>query len=541
MTDETRTDQPAPTPGEEETRPEAEASATQEGQEETTATATEAEEKAAPGEEAAAEEAPKKLHQEVEISDVGPCKKHVKVTVGRDDIEGRIREHFNKLRTESAVPGFRPGKVPRKIIERRFQKEVDEQVKTEVLFASLEQLGEEQQLTPLSQPKLDLEAIDIPKEGPFVYEFEVEVAPEFELPQYKGLQIRRPVHTFTDAEIDEQERRLLRPYGQVVPKEEGSAAEPGDVVIADVTTRDGDRVLSNVKEAQVLVERQLAFRDALAPKFAEQMVGVRPGETRTVEIEVSSAAGDPGLRGKTVQATFEVKDLKTYRLPELTHEFCHHFGVHSADQLRELIRVSLERRLEHEARQLARQQVVEQISAASSWELPQDLLARQARSAMARRIMEMRADGISEEEIAARRRVLEQDILQSTAFALKEHFVLQKIAQVEKIEVSEDDIDNEIERLAHQNDESPRRVRARLEKEDMLGVLEVEMIERKALDLVLDNAQYENVPLQPEDQAALSTVEAQATPGEMYDPSAVPEESAEQEGRSDEAEPVPGA
>jgi trigger factor len=539
MTDETHPDQPAATPGEEETRPEAEASATEEAREEATATATETEEKEAPGEEAA-EEKPKKLQQEVEISDVGPCKKHVKVTVGRDDIEGRIRDHFNKLRTESAVPGFRPGKVPRKIIERRFQKEVDEQVKTEVLFASLEQLGEEQQLTPLSQPKLDLEAIEIPKEGPFVYEFEVEVAPEFELPQYKGLQIKRPVHTFTDAEIDEQERRLLRPYGQVVPKEEGSAAEPGDLVIADVATRDGDRVLSNVKEAQVLVERQLAFRDALAPKFAEQMVGARPGETRTVEIEVSSAAGDPGLRGKTVQATFEVKDLKTYRLPELTHEFCHHFGVHSADQLRELIRVSLQRRLEHEVRQLARKQVVEQISAASSWELPQDLLARQARSAMARRIMEMRADGISEEEIAARRRVLEQDILQSTAFALKEHFVLQKIAQAEKIEVNEDDIDAEIERLAHQNDESPRRVRARLEKEDMLGVLEAEMVERKALDLVLDHAEYEDVPLQPEDQAALATVEAQATPGEMYDPSAVPEEP-DEESRPDEAEPVPGA
>ena len=158
---------------------------------------------------------------------------------------------------------------------------------------------------------------------------------------------------------------------------------------------------------------------------------------------------------------------------------------------------------------------MEHITAASTWELPRDLLRRQARRAMGRKVMEMRADGISEEEIQGRRRLLEQDILESTALSLKEHFVLQKIAEVEKIDVNEDDLNDEIERMAKQNGESPRRVRARLEREDLLEALAAEMIERKALDLILDNAEYEDVPLGQEDQPSVSTVEAQAVPGEM--------------------------
>ena len=123
-----------------------------------------------------------------------------------------------------------------------------------------------------------------------------------------------------------------------------------------------------------------------------------------------------------------------------------------------------------------------------------------------------------------RLRLMQQDFLRSTELALKEHFVLQKLAEVEKIDVGEEDLNDEIDRLAQQTGESPRRVRARLEREDMLDALAAEMIERKALDLILDSAEYEEVPLTAEDQPAVSTVEAQAVPGAMQDPTAAPPE-----------------
>ena len=170
MTDETRPDEAGTPP---QTPPEGAAA-------EGAATAT-AEEEAKPV----------KLHQTVEIKDVGPCKKHIKVSVDRKDIDDRFGEKFSELVADANVSGFRPGKAPRKIVERRFHKEVGDQVKTEVLLASLEQLAEEHDIAPLSHPDLDPAAIEMPRQGPLVYEFEVEVRPQFDLPNYKGLKIKR--------------------------------------------------------------------------------------------------------------------------------------------------------------------------------------------------------------------------------------------------------------------------------------------------------------------------------------------------------------
>jgi trigger factor len=108
--------------------------------------------------------------------------------------------------------------------------------------------------------------------------------------------------------------------------------------------------------------------------------------------------------------------------------------------------------------------------------------------------------------------------------SLKEHFVLQKIAEVEKIDVDDDQINEEIERLALQNDESPRRVRARLEKEDLMDTLAAQIIERNTLDLILQSAEYEDVPLDQIQEGPVATVEEQAVPGEMHDPTAAPAE-----------------
>jgi trigger factor len=461
-------------------------------------------------------EKPAKLTQTVELKDIGPCKKHIRVSVDRSDLDKRLQEKFKELVVDSNVAGFRPGKAPRKIVEKRYQKEVGDQVKAEVLLQSLEQLADEHDVAPLSAPNIDPFKIELPKEGPLVYEFEVEVRPQFDLPSYKNLKIRRPVHTYSDEEVAEEKRRILAPHGQIVPKESGSV-EVGDIITTDITSRDGDRLLNELKELTVRVEPRLAFKDGVAEKFGEQVAGAKAGDKRVVDLTLSTSVSDATLQGKTVKATFDIKDVKTLRLPELTHEFLHEFGVHTEDQLDELVRVVLQRRLEYRQRQSAREQVLSQISAASSWELPHDLLIRQARKSLARRIMEMRSEGISEEEIRGRQRILEQDILQNTALALKEHFVLQKIAEVEKIDVDEDDLNDEIERIADQYQESPRRVRARLEKEDMMEALAAELIERKALDLILDSAEYEDVPLDPKKDAAVGTIEEQGVPGEMQD------------------------
>ena len=464
-----------------------------------------------------------KLNQTVDISDTGPCRKHIKVTIPRTDIDKRFDEKYAELVGDSLVPGFRPGKAPRQIVVRKFKKEVQEQVRGQILLASLEQLAEDFDVAPLSPPNINPDKLDIPEKGDFIYEFDVEVRPQFDLPNYKGLKLKRPSQTFTDADVAKEENRILSRYGQLVPKPEGKA-ELGDFLVVDMTTKFGEETIGTSKELSIRIEDTVAFRDGVANKFGQQTIGASAGDKKIVDIAMTDAVAVEKLKGQTVQAVLEVKDVKKLRMPELTPEFLENFGVQNPEQLHEQIRVLLERRLEYNQRQSAREQVLELIAASQSWDLPQDLLIRQARKALARRVMEMKEAGLSEEEIQARQRLLQQDVLRSTTLALKEHFVLQKIAEVEKIEVDDDEIEMEIERLADQTGESPRRVRAQMEKEDLLETLAAQLIERKALNLILESAEYEDVAMDKE--GGLSSIEQQAVEGEMKDPTHAPPEEA---------------
>src|SRR5437762_11426295 len=177
-----------------------------------------------------AEEQADKLDQQVEMQNVGPCKKHVKVTVERSSIDALMDKKFSELVVDAPVSGFRPGKAPRKIIEKRFRKDVAAEVRGEILLRSLSQLEEDSKRNALAAPNLDPGKIELPEQGPLVYEFEVEVMPEFDLPSYKGLKLRRPVRTFNDKDVEEEERRILAPYGSLVPKPEG-AAHVGDYLV----------------------------------------------------------------------------------------------------------------------------------------------------------------------------------------------------------------------------------------------------------------------------------------------------------------------
>jgi trigger factor len=195
------------------------------------------------------------------------------------------------------------------------------------------------------------------------------------------------------------------------------------------------------------------------------------------------------------------------------------FGVKNEAQLQELIATSMERNLEYSQRQFARQQLLQFVAQKVKWDLPRDLLIRQATRILQRRVLEMQAGGMTEQQIEAQLTVLRQNVLQSTAVSLMEHFVLQKIAEDEKIEIQDADIDAEIARIAAQRGESPRKVKAQMERDEQIEALATDLLERKALDVVLNNAEYEEFEIKPEEQEGdVATVEAQAVPGEMVEP-----------------------
>lgn len=481
-----------------------------------------------------------KLPQTVEIKDVGPCKKHVKVTVDRTAIDTRFDEKISELvmSDNSFLDGFRPGKAPRKIIEKKYKKEIYTDLKTELLMASLEQLAEEQQISPLSPPELDPKAIGIPDAGPFIYEFDIEVRPEFDIPPYKGLKIKRPIHAFTDADVAKEMKTFLEPYSQVVPKEGANGGEAvvalDDIITTDLVIKFDGKELNTVKGTRLKVEKALALADGVANDFGEKLAGAKAGDTRSVNIVLSQEIANPALKGKTVEAVFTVLDIKVSQPPELTPAIMNHYGVRTAEQFEELMRVRLERKLEYSQRQSARTQILALLASDAKWELPQDLLKRQATKTLQRRVMEMRNAGMSDDQINGRARMLQNDAIRSTADALKEHFVLQKIAEMEKLEIEDADIDNEIEEIAERSGETPRKVRARLEKDDLIEAVATELLERKALDLVLTSATYEDYEMNPSENAdaTVGTMDAQAlTAKDAADPTPPAEEKADEEAK----------
>jgi trigger factor len=363
------------------------------------------------------------------------------------------------------------------------------------------------------------------------FEFDIEVRPEFEVPEWKGLKIERPVREFTAKEVDARLEQILARHGRLVPF--SGAAKSGDYVTCNLTFKNGAVVLSSSEEEVIRLRPVLSFRDAKIEGFDKAMAGVKAGETREVPTRISADAPNESLRNQEVTAVFEVHEVKKLELPQLTSDLLREIGdFESEGALRDAIVEDLKRQLEYYQRQEARRQITSLLTQSADWQLPPELLRRQSRRELERAILELRRNGFSDAEIRAYENDLRQNSMASTARALKEHFILERIAEDEKLEAISEDYDSEVALIAAQSGESVRRVRARLEKGDLMDALRNQIIERKVIELVLSHARFKDVPFKPErvDTEAID----QAAGGE--EESQIPEAK-----HPGEAEPLPTA
>lgn len=201
-----------------------------------------------------------KMSLEVEMETVGPCRKHVRIKIPRVDIDHYQQVAAKEVSDSAAVPGFRVGRVPLKLIERRFRKELSDQVRQRLLLESLEQLAENKSLDPIGQPDFDIESLEIPEEGDFEYEFDVEVRPEFDLPNYAGLKIKRPSRKISEEDVQQYKDRFLAQYGTFSPKE--TAAEPGDYVNVDLAFAHPTQPIRQMEDLTLQLKPTLRFQDA---------------------------------------------------------------------------------------------------------------------------------------------------------------------------------------------------------------------------------------------------------------------------------------
>jgi trigger factor len=445
--------------------------------------------------EASASDEKQKLSLEVAVEKSGACKRHIRVTVARPDIDRYVSKAFDELVPKAEVKGFRPGRAPRKLVEHQFRDQMRDQVKGSLLLDSLEQISEEHSFSAISEPDIDLEAVELPDEGPFTFEFDLEVRPEFDMPDWKGLKLEKPVHEVRQEEIDEHLLRVLGKFSKVVPHE--GPAETGMFLTANLTFRHEGRELSKCEEIFFRIRPEISFRDGTIENFEQQIAGVKAGETRTLKCSLSDDLENQELRGKEIDCECEVLEVKQQEIPTLTPALLEQFGgIESEEELRELVKRELERRVRYHQNQSIREQITEQLTQGADWELPPDLLKRQSRRELERAVMELQSNGFSAEEIETHANQLRQNVLQSTEVALREHFILERIAEENKIEPEEGDYDLEIAAIAASRNESPRRVRARLEKRGQMDTLRNQIIERKVLEIVTEQAEFTEVPFE---------------------------------------------
>jgi trigger factor len=445
-----------------------------------------------------------KMSVTAKIDEVGPCKKHVTVTVPRTDIDHFYSESVSELGGQATVPGFRVGHVPKKLIEKRFRQELTDQVKQRVLMESLELIAEDNDLDPINEPTIDVESLEIPDEGEFQFEFEVEVRPDFKLPEYKGLKLERPVREIGDKDVDEYLNRFLNQYGEM--EERKGAAETEDYLEVSIKFEHGGKPLSEINDLVVPLRPVLRLQDAEIKNFGELMAGVKTDDTRETELEVSEEAEQVEMRGEKVKATFTVKSVKFIQVPEINEELLERIGAESEEELREEVKNILERQVTYEQRQTTRSQVLDKITESADWDLPESLVTKQVENALRREILEMQQAGFSRQDIQARENELRQQAISSTRKALKEHFVLDKIASTENLEVQPQEIDMEIYYMAMQQGESPRRVRARMVKSGMIENLEAQLRERKAVDVILEKAEYTEKEMEKPEENQVSAI-----------------------------------
>jgi trigger factor len=445
-----------------------------------------------------------RLELKTEIKDVGPCKKHIRVIVAKDAIAGVISEAVQEYAGKAEIPGFRAGKVPASLVKKRFKKEIADQVKQRVLMVSLDQIAEDSKIDPINQPNLDLDTVEIPEDADFEYEFDVEVRPTFDLPTYKGLKLSRPVREISDQDIDSYLSGFVEQYGTQEPVDTPVAA--GDFVNVNIVISRNGVEYNKIDDQLVRIMPVLKLQDGELTGFDTLMIGAKEGETRTAKVKVSMEASTVEMRGEELDVAFTVLDVKRISVPTVDEEFCDRVGFSSIESLRTAIRRTLDRQVKYEQRQTCRKQITDKITESANWELPADMVEKQVDNALRREILEMQQAGFTTQQIMARENDLRQQSLTMTRRNLKEHFILDRIATEEKIEVSELEIEQEITTMAFQRGESPRRVRARLIKSGVIENLYAQIRERKAVDLILDSAAFNDTAynlLQDRNTAAL--------------------------------------
>jgi trigger factor len=436
----------------------------------------------------------------VKVEDAGPGTKKVSVEIPQERIATKLAEQIKDLRKQAAIPGFRAGHAPQKLVEKMFASDVRNQVRGELIRESYEQALEKNSLQVLGEPEFeDAEKIELPENGSLKYAFSVEVQPEFTLPDLANLKVKKPKIKITDENVDQAMNNLREQQGTLAPVED-RGVQSKDYLVADIHLKDGDTVVAHQHDAQV-VARPGRIAGIQVDDFDKQLEGLKPGEKRTLTVKAPDTHANEAIRGKDVQVEIALKDIKRLDLAEVNEEFLQDLGFENEKELREALREQMVEKIDMDVQNSMREQVNNFLLENVKIDLPAKLSDKQADRVVSRRAVDLMMRGMPKEQVEANLERLRGGAKEEAARELKLFFILQKAAADQNVDVTEGELNGRIAMLAAQRGTRPEKMKQQMAKDGTLANMYVQLREQKAIDQLLAKAQVEEVDVKPGEQA----------------------------------------
>jgi trigger factor len=410
------------------------------------------------------------------------CRRELELEIPAEDVTKATDRVAKEIARVARVPGFRPGKAPVSLVKRRFADDIKGEVLQTLVPERVEKAVAEQKLSPVSQPQVD--KLDFSEGQPLKFRAVFDVLPEFELSTYKGLEIEMPAMDITDEDVSkalEETRERAAAFAPV----EGRAVENGDFAqlkLVGTPQAGGEPLQADSVLCHVGAE------ETMEP-FNENLRGANIGDHKEFDVDYPADYPDEKLAGKKFHYAADITGIKTKKLPELNDDFAKDVSdATTLDELKTKIRESLEHQRDHRQKDLQRERVIGELVKLHDFPVPDSLVQQQMDVRLERVVRSLAQQGIDPRAVNLDWAALRGRQEERARDDVKAELIIDRIASNEKIDVTEEEVQHELDHLASHSGESTEAIRARLTKQGALDRMRAKLRSDKTLDWLAQNA-----------------------------------------------------
>lgn len=421
---------------------------------------------------------------EYEITNAGPCLKNIAFTFSREDVDNAFDEGYQEINNYVQIKGFRKGKAPRRTLEKRFSSEAASSVKETLTERNVGDAIKKENLLVIGNIITKNANLNPIQGQQFILQVEVEVAPEFDLPEYKGLEFKSRADEVTDEKVDETLDRYRKMFANYEKVDE--PAKVDDVLRVDFVARAGEREITNMQDKRLRVAGDRLF-DLPFPELENMFTGAKAGDTVTLTITLPDDHPEPDLRGQDAQIEVSVKEVERGELPELDDQFAQNAGMKSLAAFRDRIRANLVREAMMEMRRKQEEEVLDILLPAAAFEISEPMLEREMEGILEQRHQRLARAGVSHEAIHAQMDEFKPEARKEAERKLRWGILATRIGDFEKITVTNEDLSAQIEALAQSYNTSPAKIIQRIREFNGIGPMAAELLSIKVMQFVIDS------------------------------------------------------